>query len=108
MVPKTESEAGADRTPIQSASRGGCKQGGVSKDGASKIDQTAEYSKVENQTRKWAMFKQFENQRRAKLEDGAAAKESADEKIQQVAEEAAGKATKTEQEYDKDHTIFTN
>jgi hypothetical protein len=43
-----------------------------------------------------------------KREDEAAAKESADEKIQQVAEEAAGKAAETEQEFDKNHTIFTN
>jgi hypothetical protein len=64
--------------------------------------------KVQTQTRKWAMFKQFENPEAAKLEDETAAKESVDEKIQQVAEEAAGKAAKTEQEYDKDHTIFTN
>ena len=54
------------------------------------------------------MFKQFENPEAAKLEDETAAKESVDEKIQQVAEEAAGKAAKTEQEFDKKHTIFTN
>ena len=54
------------------------------------------------------MFKQFENPEDTKLEDETAAKKSADEKIQHVAEEAAGKAAKTEQEYDKDHTIFTN
>jgi hypothetical protein len=64
--------------------------------------------KVETQTRRWAMFKQFESAEAAKLEDEAAAKESADQKIEHVAEEAAGKAAKTEQEYDKDHTIFTN
>ncbi len=54
------------------------------------------------------MFKQFENPEEAKLEDETVAEESADEKIQRVAEEAASKATKTEQEFDKDHTIFTN
>ena len=54
------------------------------------------------------MFKQFENPEATKLEDETAAKKSADEKIQHVAEEAARKATKTEKEYDKDHTIFTN
>jgi hypothetical protein len=54
------------------------------------------------------MFKQFENPEASKLEDETAAKESADEKIQHVAEKAASKGAKTEQEYDKDHTIFTN
>lgn len=54
------------------------------------------------------MFKQFENPEAAKLQDEAATKESADEKIQHVAEKAAEKAAKTEQEYGKDHTIFTN
>jgi hypothetical protein len=54
------------------------------------------------------MFKHSENPEAARLEDEAAAKESADEKIQQVAEEAAGKAAKTEQDFDKKHTIFTN
>ena len=82
--------------------------GGASKEAASKIDQTAECRKVEDQTRKWAMFKQFETREGAKREDKTAAKESADEKMQRVAEEAAGKAAKTEQEFDKKHTIFTN
>jgi hypothetical protein len=54
------------------------------------------------------MFKQFENPEAARLEDEAAAKESADEKIQQVGEEAARKAAKTERELDKKQTIFTN
>jgi hypothetical protein len=53
------------------------------------------------------MFKQFETQEGANREGEAAAKESARKKIQHVAEEAAGKAAKTEQECDKDHTIFT-
>jgi hypothetical protein len=54
------------------------------------------------------MFKQFENAEAAKLEDKAATEESANQNTQQVAKKAAGKSTKTEQEYDKDHTIFTN
>jgi hypothetical protein len=54
------------------------------------------------------VFKQFENPEGAKLEDKTAAKKSADEKIQHVADKAAGKAAKREQEYEKDHTIFTN
>jgi len=53
------------------------------------------------------MFKQFENPRAAKLENETAAKESAGEKIQHVADKAANKGAKTEQEYNKDHTIFT-
>jgi hypothetical protein len=50
------------------------------------------------------VFKQFENPEATKLEGQTAAKEAADEKIQRVAEEAASKATKTEQEFCKDHT----
>ena len=54
------------------------------------------------------MFKQFENPEATKLEDETADKQTAEEKIQHVADEAAGKAAKTEQEYDKDYTEFTN
>ncbi len=54
------------------------------------------------------MFKRFENPEAAKLEDETTAKEYGDEKIKLVAEEAAGKASKTEQEYGKDRTISTN
>lgn len=54
------------------------------------------------------MFKQFENPEATKLQDEKAAKKSADEKIQHVADNAAGKAAKTEQEFDEEHTIFTN
>ncbi len=54
------------------------------------------------------MSNQFENPEEAKVEDETAQKESSNEKVQHVAEEAAGKAAKTEQKYDKDHTIFTN
>ena len=54
------------------------------------------------------MFKQFENQEATKLQGETAAKKSADEKIQEVADKAAGKAAKREQEYEKDHTIFTS
>gem|GEM_PF-5031479 len=52
------------------------------------------------------MFKQFENLEEAKVEDETAAKDSADKKIQEIAEKAAGKAAKTEQEYDKDRAKF--
>ena len=58
--------------------------------------------------RRWPLFKQFETQEGAKREGEAAAKKSSAEKIRQVAEEAAGKAAKTEQECDKDHTISKN
>jgi hypothetical protein len=54
------------------------------------------------------MFKQFENPEDAMLENETAATESANEKIQYVAAQAVNKAAKREQEYDKDHTIFTN
>lgn len=54
------------------------------------------------------MFKQFENPEATKLEDETAANKSAEEKIQHVADKAAGKAAKTEQEYDKDHAEFKN
>ena len=54
------------------------------------------------------MFKQFENREATKLQDEKAAKKSADEKIQHVADKAAGKAAKTEQEFDRNLTIFTN
>jgi hypothetical protein len=54
------------------------------------------------------MFKQFEIPEYAKLEVDTAAKISADEKIQRVAEKAAGKAAETEHGYDKDHAIFAN
>jgi hypothetical protein len=56
---------------------------------------------------RWAVIKQFENPETAKLEDETAAKKSADEKIQDVAEKAARKAAKTEQEYDKDQASFS-
>jgi hypothetical protein len=54
------------------------------------------------------MFKQFENPEAARLENEKAANESADEKVQHLADKAAGKAAKTEREYDKDQTIFKN
>jgi hypothetical protein len=50
---------------------------------------------------------QFENPEAAKLEDETVSEESADKKIEHVAEKAARKGIDTEQEYDKDHKIFT-
>jgi hypothetical protein len=53
------------------------------------------------------MPEQFENPEIAKLEDETVAEESADKKVERVAEKTARKGTKTEQEYDKEHNIFT-
>lgn len=52
------------------------------------------------------MSTQFENPEAPKLEDETAATESADQKIQEVAEKAARKATETTHEYDKDRAKF--
>jgi hypothetical protein len=76
-------------------------------DRASKSDQTRTHKKVQSQTRRWTMPEQFENLETAKLEDETFAEESADKKVERVAEKAARKGTKTEQEYDKEHNIFT-
>jgi hypothetical protein len=53
------------------------------------------------------MPEQFENPKATKLGDATAADESADKKVELVAEKAAMKSTKTEQEFDKEHDIFT-
>jgi hypothetical protein len=53
------------------------------------------------------MPKQFENPQAAKVEDETVSDASAEKKIERVAEKAAVKATKTEQQYDKSHTIFS-
>ncbi len=109
VVPKTEPESDTNWTPIQSGSKEV-----VSKKARAKLIRPAcagrlkLRQKVQSQTRGWPMFKQFENPEEAKVEDETVARESADEKIQHVAEKAAVKSTKTEQEYDKDHTIFKN
>jgi hypothetical protein len=52
------------------------------------------------------MSEQFENPEAAKLEDQIPSPE-AEKKIEHIADKAAGKAAKTEQHYDADHTIFT-
>lgn len=75
---------------------------------ASKSDQTSTRKTVQSQARRWTMFKQFENPETTKLEDETVAEESADKKVEHVAEKAARKGTKTEQDYDKEHNIFTN
>ena len=52
------------------------------------------------------MSEQFENPEAAKLENEIPPTE-AEQKIQHIANEAAGRAAKTEQKSDADHTIFT-
>jgi hypothetical protein len=56
---------------------------------------------------RWTVFKQFVNPEEAKVGDETVAEKSADEKIQHVADKAANKAAKTEQDYDKDHTTIS-
>jgi hypothetical protein len=86
--------------------RDGRKKPGM--DRASKSDQTRTHKEVQSQARRWTMPSQFENPEITKVEDETVVKESADKKIERVAEKAAVKSTKTEQKYDKEHNIFTN
>ncbi|MGA3101882.1 MAG: hypothetical protein ABSD61_08480 [Terracidiphilus sp.] len=53
------------------------------------------------------MPSQFENPEAEIVENETVAEESPEKKVEQVAEKAARKSTKTEQEYDKEHNIFT-
>lgn len=53
------------------------------------------------------MPEQFENQEAKKLADETVSNAAAEKKIDRVAEKAAEKASKTEQRYDKDHTIIS-
>jgi hypothetical protein len=53
------------------------------------------------------MPKQFENPEATKLEDATASDTAAEKRIDRTAEKAAGKAARTEQSYDQDHTIFS-
>jgi hypothetical protein len=75
--------------------------------GESKSDQTRRGKEVHSHTRRWTVPTQFENPEATNLEDETVAEESADKKIERVAEKAARKSTETEQKYDKEHTIFT-
>jgi hypothetical protein len=54
------------------------------------------------------MPEQFENPEATTLEDETVSDTAAEKRIDRVAEEAAAKAAKTVQHYDKDHTIFSN
>lgn len=53
------------------------------------------------------MPKQFENSEATKLEDEMVSDASAEKKIEHIAEKAAEKASKTENKYDKDHSLFS-
>lgn len=53
------------------------------------------------------MPEQFENPEAKKLADETVSNAAAEKKIDRVAEKAAEKASKTEQRYDKDHTIIS-
>jgi hypothetical protein len=53
------------------------------------------------------MPKQSENPGARKLEDKTVSDAVAEKRIDRVAEKTAGKAAKTEQSYDQDHTIFS-
>jgi hypothetical protein len=53
------------------------------------------------------MPEQFENTETTKLEDETVSDATADKSIERVADKAAEKSTKTEQRYDRDHSIFS-
>ncbi len=53
------------------------------------------------------MTEQFENLGATKLEDETVSDASAEKRVEHVAEKAAEKASKTENNYDKDHSLFT-
>jgi predicted membrane-bound dolichyl-phosphate-mannose-protein mannosyltransferase len=62
---------------------------------------------VDSGIRRYTMPKQFENPEAKKLDDEIVSVESAQKKIENVAEKAAEKPAKTEQKFDKDHKIFS-
>lgn len=53
------------------------------------------------------MPQQFENPAVTKVEDATVSKESTEKANERVAEEAAQKAVKSVQKYDKDHNIIS-
>ncbi len=53
------------------------------------------------------MPEQFENPEATKQDDETVSDASAEKRIEKAAEKAAEKSTKTVQNYDKDHTIFS-
>jgi len=54
------------------------------------------------------MPEQIENPEEIKTENGTVSDAAAQKRIERVAEEAAEKASHTEQDYDKGHQIFSN
>jgi hypothetical protein len=54
------------------------------------------------------MSKQFENQNEVKLEKHTEINKTTEQKIEQVADTASEQASKTENNYDKDHTIISH
>jgi hypothetical protein len=54
------------------------------------------------------MPKQFENAEATKLEHETGSDATAEKKINQVAEKAAEKASKTVKEYDKEHGVISH
>jgi hypothetical protein len=53
------------------------------------------------------MPEQSENSEATKLEDKTVSEASAERRVEHLAEKAAEKASKTENNYDKDHSLFT-
>jgi hypothetical protein len=54
-----------------------------------------------------AMPEQFENSETTKLEDETISDATAEKRIEHVADKAAEKSSKTEKQYDSDHSIFS-
>jgi hypothetical protein len=54
------------------------------------------------------MPEQFENPEATELEDETVMDETAEKRIDRVAERAAEKASKTENEYDKEHAVISH
>lgn len=54
------------------------------------------------------MPNQFENPKTVKVEEETVSLPTPEQKIEHVADKAAGKAAKTVKHYDTDHTIFSN
>ncbi|MGC2613200.1 MAG: hypothetical protein WA354_04145 [Terracidiphilus sp.] len=53
------------------------------------------------------MPEQFEHSEPTKLEDKTVSEASAEKRIEHLAEKAAEKASKTENDYDEAHSLFT-
>jgi hypothetical protein len=53
------------------------------------------------------MPEQFENTDATKLENETVSEASAEKRIERVADKAAEQSAKTEQRYDRDHSIFS-